>query len=231
MEKATTSGTLILLLAITTFSAASADDLRPLSSTLGPQGIAGPLTALRVAFNRTGAAAFELHGADVPPIINEQSLFLKSKPLVEWSASLAARATLMFVDLGPEKNPSKFFPYVHSLWGHCRARPGAASVTIDDCATAYKPYQPPGNVALIPNRYTFILFRHVPTRVVPGAQLIVMGKAVTGREKKPPRIAGLSFARLLRENVGLEAVAANFVFVKGSGTGARRGGRRMRARG
>ena len=44
----------------------------------------------------------------------------------------------------------------------------------------------------------------------------------------PPKTPGLSFARLLRENAGLEAVAANFVYVKGQKSPPHKGRRKVR---
>jgi hypothetical protein len=206
---------------------ANADpSMRPLDSTLVPAGITD-LPTLHVAFNRSGLPPFVLDGNRVEPIINEDSPFLKLAPIVHWPGhSENAMYTLAFVDLGPEERPGKFFPFIHSLWTQCRR-------TLMDCEHTVKPYLAPGNVAVIPNRYTFILFRRAGKHANNRTLVLNGVRYKTGREKIP-KLPGFSFARMLRENVGLEAVRYNFIFVRGkggsSGRRTRRGMRTKRGR-
>lgn len=215
-------GPLLHILCIAS-NAGSDESMRPLDSSLAPSIV--NLPHLHVEYNRTyGLAPFRLHGASVPPVKNEESPWLKSAPIVRWPMhNEHASDTLVFVDLGPEEKPSKFFPFVHSLWTQC-------SGSLASCRLTVIPYLPPGNVAVIPNRYTFILFRrgapHAANRT-----LVLNGKRYESGhlEKRPPKLPGFSFTRMLRENVGLEAVSYNFLYVRGQGGGGgRRRGRRTR---
>jgi len=81
-------------------------------------------------------------------------------------------------------------------------------------------------VALVPNRYAFLLFRHTTK-----ASLVLAGKPTDGYasgRQRAPFLAAFSLTRLLRENAGLEAARRNFVHVRGHGKPkpppARRGG-------
>lgn len=204
-------------------SCAWTNDMRPLSSTFEPAGISlHHLATLHVAYNRTNDVPFVLHGADIAPVINQDSGYLERVPDVRWEAQEGGHNTdiLMFIDLGPVANKKAFFPFVHSVWGQCRD-------SLASCGMTIKGYLPPGNIETIPNRYTWVLFRRAGRQASTNATLVLAGKAYKPGElrvKRAIKLPGFSLRRMIQENVGLKAISCNFLFVRGRGgrTRARR---------
>ena len=158
-------------------------------------------------------------------LVNEHSPFLKMQPNVTWPAAESpGGASLMFVDLGPDtgttKVQKKFFPFVHSLWTDCKPVGVSNAVGLDSCQTI-RPYLPPGNLDVKPNRYTWVLFASVESnlsalQIVGGPALRFAGQVLSSK-KIISTFSGFSFSRLLRENVGLKAVRYNFMLIRGTG--------------
>ena len=159
-----------------------------------------------------------LHGSQTV-LINEDSSFLVEMPNVTWPAALAPRATLAFVDLGwaglGARPMAPFFPFIHSLWTGCEGG------SLAQCATTIKSYLRPGNYENRANMYTFLLLRQ------PEPLVLHDHAAAPVSTQLPPdfteaqwleanrQFVSFDFHRLLRENPGMEAVAWNFMLVKG----------------
>ena len=135
-------------------------------------------------------------------------------PWITWPIHYAPRASIFFVDMGPDRNEStsrSFFPFVHSLWTECYA--GQKRL----CHEVVKPYQPPGNYEREANRYTFIAFAHEGPLKINGKSIEYRKAKVEGLKgyelwkKVKPVYSNFSFARLLEENDGMKAVAYNWV--------------------
>ena len=108
-----------------------------------------------------GSSPVTLHGALTELYVED--LLLRRQPAVSWESdwqySIEAgwQYSVFFIDFGRDmggaQTQTSFFPYVHSLWTSCNR-------TLADCAMTVKPYNRPGNQAVIPNRYTYLLARH-----------------------------------------------------------------------
>ena len=196
---------------------AAADDFSPIVRYLSQFGVPATLPALHVTYdNRSKPLA--LHGAATWLITHSQEL--REPPRVEWPKSLGkirgAKFTLFFIDLGPDtggagvfprnKTFGPFFPFIHSLWTNCEN-------SLSTCAETLKPYLAPGNPSVVPNRYTYILFRHMAELVLDGERAVpkFLDPKQSGRLSKVSR--AFSFRKLFEQNLGMEAVAFNFANV------------------
>ena len=222
---------LLAVVALWCRAAARAADFEPIDRYLSQFGISA-LPPLHVVYSNH-STSIELHGAS-SSFVNEDSPFLRQAAHVSWPAREGRSFTLAFIDLGPDTGSARMarrsYPFVHALWTRCKS-------TLDDCALPIKPYMAPGNFAAIANRYTFVLFQHAPQR----EQLMLFGRAAVrflsaaeraklkGRSRQD-KSGGFSLARLLRENEGLQAVAYNFMNVRGRRTSSRVDSGRRRTR-
>ena len=202
----------------------------PLDRYLSQFGIAN-LPPLSVEYSN-GSSTVSLHG-NATVIFNDavSSAFLRSEPSVTWTSQSDSLFSLFFVDLGPDTGtheiakahwtPRPFFPFVHSLWTRCTS-------SLATCQQVVKPYLKPGNVLVVPNRYTWLLFQHASS----SKELRLHGRPAfdlaTNRRLLKAASTAFSFARLLRENPGLRATAYNFMNVRGNVSRRRkRVGRRL----
>ena len=206
-------------------------DFAPIDRYLAQFGVGPGLPALRVTYSNH-STQLNLHGAETE-FLFEEATFLRKQPVVTWPAAEGRTFTLAFIDLGRDTGGTSaptaswttapFFPYVHSLWTRC-------TQSLADCQVAIQRYNPPGNRFTVPNRYTWLLFRHDAAR---RGALVLAGQpaASIATSKTLLANAGTAFdiRRFLGDNPGLEAVAYNFMHVKGSGTKPKptRGRRRL----
>lgn len=189
---------------------ASAHDFTPLNHYLA-QFKLDNLRPLHVEY-ANGSTPMILQGAETLVYVDDK--VLKRAPTVTWEAEAARTFSIFFIDFGQDVGGSTtqtpFFPFVHSLWTQCTA-------TLADCQQKIKAYLAPGNPYVTPNRYTYMLFRHRSG----DSPLMLDGKpAARFLDPKLSRslkkaVTGLSISRLLKDNVGLEAVAVNFAHVRG----------------
>ena len=153
----------------------------------------------RISLGRSGG---------LPVVRNSSSdAWLRVAPRVSWDVGNCA-ATLIFMDIfeltqTPGSKPRSV--NIHSIWSDC----GRVGGHLDKCGTVVKPYLAPG-VSRGPNRYVFVLFAQPKP-------LKVARRLKTG---------GWNFAKFLRDNPSLTAVAWNFMSVKGPNFG-RMAGRRL----
>ena len=152
-------------------------------------------------------------------------VLLKLPPNITWRAEQGCSYSVGFIDFGPDmggaSTQTSFFPFVHSLWTQCTR-------ALADCTTTVKPYLPPGNPFVRPNRYAFLLFRH---RRGAAPLMLHGGPAARLADRKLAKhlrtaCTGFSIPGLLKENEGLEPVALNFALVHGHRQAAAGGTRR-----
>ena len=144
-----------------------------------------------------------------------------SGPTITWSLPAGTSAMVAFLDLDAGGRPAsdtdagRLGPFVHSLWADCDGN------SLTSCKKVVRPYRAPGNNAVAPNRYTYLLLRQDgPARIDEKAAGFRFGTR-------------FSLARLKKDNPGLTPEAYNFMLVRGDQVkkakkGLRRGRRTAR---
>lgn len=220
----------LLVIGCTCDAHAATHDFAPLERYLAQQGLrASELAPLDVSYANGTAPAVSLYGANTELLTG--SALLRREPSISWRAHHNRSYTIAFIDFGPDEGAavqSSFFPFVHSLWTRCRR-------SLADCELTVKPYLPPGNPFVRPNRYSYLLLRHgrgATSLSLHGGDAALLAVKSQARKLRAACV-GFSIKGLLRENAGLEVVALNFAHVHGQRTDSPKPshrGRRVRVR-
>jgi hypothetical protein len=211
-----------VLVATSCLASPAGNAFAPIERYLTQFGIGPGLPALRVVYSND-TAQVSLRGS-ATELLNEadaDSALLKRQPDVSWARDPDGRTySLAFIDLGRDTGTTSapsatwtrkpFFPCVHSIWTLCTRH-------LADCQITVQSYLPPGNRATVPNRYTWVLFRHDAARAAP---LVLAGRSAASLSKSKASLAAIFHPFdlrkfLVRDNPGLEAVAYNFMHVSG----------------